>query len=77
MDPPFPWGCRGQHHREEGVGEEREHDVAIPAVMLPDLVLGEPHLLLRRLEALLEMAQRVPATRTTSASVARAGAKTT
>lgn len=44
---------RGDHGKV-GVGEHRSGDVAVPGVVAADLVLVEPDLVLRGLEALLD-----------------------
>lgn len=43
------------HHGEEGVGEHGERDVAVPAHVAADLVLVQAALVLRALEALLDL----------------------
>ena len=78
--PPFPVGVgvRAIGHRtrhfEEGVRQQTEGDMAVPAIPLAHLVLVQPHLTLAHSKP-SSMTQRVPATRAISAIVVVAGAK--
>ena len=62
----------GPHDRQKGKGNHRQRDVPIPRLVATDLVVVQPGLALASLEPDSTI-QRVPATRTSSARVVRAG----